>query len=90
MTEKEKRNPQIFKQLSSCRIDLAKRAGIPIVEINKFLKMFETLKKKFQGLDFTNPNLLKMVQENPHKFLEQKTVKVRPGKNPTLFGNLKK
>eukprot|EP01080_Neovahlkampfia_damariscottae_P007598 gene7598-11921_t len=90
MTEKEKRNPNMFKQMASCRIGLAKRAKVPVVEVNKFLKMFEKLKETFSKFgDLTDPqnDFTKMIQNNPKQFM--KTVKVKPGHQPTLFGRRK-
>jgi signal recognition particle GTPase len=89
MTENEKHNPTVLKQLSSSRINLAKRANVQVVEVNKLLKMFDKLAEYFSKIgSFSDPQKMQQMMMDPsfqQQFMKTRTLKVLPGRQPTLF-----
>jgi signal recognition particle GTPase len=89
MTTEEKQNPSILKNMSSSRINLAKRANVQVVEVNKLLKMFDRLSEYFSKIgSFSDPQKMQQMMMNPsfqQQFMKTKTMRVLPGRQPTLF-----
>jgi signal recognition particle GTPase len=58
MTEDEKKSPLLVKTSSSVKLKIAKKSGVEMVEINKLIKQFESIKEKYQNMpDMKNQKL---------------------------------
>lgn len=61
MTPEERQKPTMVISSSAKKLQLAKKAGVQVVEVNKMIKHFEKIREALTKV----PNLMEMIKDRP-------------------------
>jgi signal recognition particle subunit SRP54 len=97
MTSEDKAQPEKLKLSSGLRIKVAKQAGVPVLEINRMMQVFDRIKTSFQAMssmggDFGSKTPEQILRDPKMKQLLQvkrQSVKVKGGNLPEMFAKPK-